>query len=48
VIELADAGKARALDIADAATSSFLRLYLDADMVLSADDVRTLAESLHS
>jgi glycosyltransferase involved in cell wall biosynthesis len=48
VIELEDAGKARALNIADAAASDFPRLYLDADMVLSADDIRTLSESLHN
>jgi hypothetical protein len=48
VIEVADAGKAPALNIADAAVSGFPRLYLDADMVLSAADIRTLSESLHN
>jgi glycosyltransferase involved in cell wall biosynthesis len=48
VIELADSGKAQALNVADAAASRFPRLYLDADMVLSADDIRKLSESLHS
>jgi glycosyltransferase involved in cell wall biosynthesis len=47
VIELTESGKARALNVADAATSRFPRLYLDADMVLSADDIRTLSQSLH-
>jgi glycosyltransferase involved in cell wall biosynthesis len=46
VIELVDASKARALNIADAAASGFPRLYLDADMMLSADDIRTLSKSL--
>jgi glycosyltransferase involved in cell wall biosynthesis len=46
VIELADSGKSRALNIADAAASGFPRLYLDADMVLSADDIRTLSKAL--
>jgi glycosyltransferase involved in cell wall biosynthesis len=48
VIELADSGKARALNAADAAASRFPRLYLDADMTLSADDIRALSESLHN
>jgi len=48
VIELANSGKARALNVADAAASHFPRLYLDADMVLVADDIRTLSDSLHA
>jgi hypothetical protein len=46
VIELADSGKSRALNIADAAASCFPRLYLDADMMLSADYIRILSKSL--
>jgi glycosyltransferase involved in cell wall biosynthesis len=48
VIQLAASGKAQALNAADAAASRFPRLYLDADMVLSADDIRKLSESLCS
>ena len=47
VIELAEPGKARALNVADAAASRFPRLYLDADMIVSSDDIRTLSQSLH-
>jgi glycosyltransferase involved in cell wall biosynthesis len=48
VIELAESGKAQALNVADAVASRFPRLYLDADMVVSADDIRTLSQSLHN
>jgi glycosyltransferase involved in cell wall biosynthesis len=46
VIDLPSSGKARALNAGDAAASSFPRLYLDADIALSADNVRTLSETL--
>jgi glycosyltransferase involved in cell wall biosynthesis len=48
VIDLPDSGKAQALNAADAVATRFPRLYLDADMSLSAADVRTLSESLHN
>ena len=48
VIELAEPGKARALNVADAAASRFPRLYLDADMIVSSDDIRTLSQSLRN
>lgn len=48
VIELTNLGKARALNAADAVASQFPRLYLDADMTLSASDVRALSESLQN
>ena len=48
VIELADPGKARALNVADLAASRFPRLYLDADTALSANDIRILSESLRN
>lgn len=46
VIDLATAGKAAALNAADAVTESFPRVYLDADIVLSPDDVDALCEAL--
>jgi glycosyltransferase involved in cell wall biosynthesis len=46
VIELAESGKAQALNVGDAVASRFPRLYLDADMVVSADDIRALSRSL--
>jgi glycosyltransferase involved in cell wall biosynthesis len=46
VIELSEPGKAQALNVADIAASRFPRLYLDADMVLSANDIRILSKSL--
>lgn len=46
VIETATAGKAHALNLGDAAATSFPRVYLDADIVVSADALRELAGSL--
>lgn len=46
VIDLPQPGKARALNIGDAAAHGFPRLYLDADMTLSGADVRILSETL--
>jgi glycosyltransferase involved in cell wall biosynthesis len=43
VIDLATAGKPGALNAGDAAAQGFPRVYLDADIVLSADGVRALA-----
>ena len=48
VIDLADSGKAGALNAGDAAASGFPRLYLDADMALTADDIRTLSATLQA
>ncbi len=46
VIELAEPGKAGALRVGDAAAKGFPRLYLDADIPLSPQQVRALAAGL--
>ena len=46
VIETPVAGKTEALRLGDAECTGFPRLYLDADVDLTAGDVRTLAETL--
>lgn len=46
VVELSEAGKAGALNAGDAVAVGFPRIYLDADVVLSTESVRTLAASL--
>jgi glycosyltransferase involved in cell wall biosynthesis len=46
VIELAEAGKANALNAGDAAAVGFPRVYLDADVVLTSGALRHLADAL--
>lgn len=46
VIELAEAGKANALNVGDAAARGFPRFYLDADVVLSGGALREMAAAL--
>ena len=46
VLDLAAAGKTAALNAGDAAAHGFPRLYLDADVVVSAADVRALVAAL--
>lgn len=46
VVELGEAGKARALAAAEELTLGFPRLYLDADIRLGVDEVRRLAAAL--
>ncbi|GGR72201.1 hypothetical protein GCM10010169_15170 [Micromonospora fulviviridis] len=46
VVELAEAGKARALNAGDAVARGFPRFYLDADVVLSPGALRRMAEAL--
>lgn len=46
VIELTEASKAAALNAGDEAATSFPRVYLDADMTFTADQIRTLAAAL--
>ncbi len=48
VIELPEPGKIGAINAGDAAASSFPRIYLDADAVLSTRDARTLAAALRA
>ncbi len=46
VLDLAEPGKARALNAGDAVATGFPRIYLDADIRLSADGVRLLSAAL--
>ncbi|MEU4339404.1 glycosyltransferase family 2 protein [Micromonospora lupini] len=46
VIEVAEAGKANALNVGDAAARGFPRIYLDADVVLSPGALRRMAATL--
>lgn len=46
VLDLAEAGKARALNAGDAVARGFPRVYLDADIVLAPGAVRSLAAAL--
>ncbi|WP_225853810.1 glycosyltransferase family 2 protein [Micromonospora sp. AMSO31t] len=46
VVELAEAGKARALNAGDAVARGFPRFYLDADVVLSSGALRRMADVL--
>jgi glycosyltransferase involved in cell wall biosynthesis len=46
VVELAEAGKARALNAGDAVVRSFPRAYLDADITVDHDDLHRLFASL--
>ncbi|NQX12432.1 glycosyltransferase [Microbacteriaceae bacterium VKM Ac-2855] len=46
VVETAAAGKIAGLNAADAAATVFPRIYLDADVTVSADALRALAEAL--
>src|SRR5690606_19701895 len=46
VVETAERSKARALNLGDAHASAFPRLYVDADVRLSTDAVRSLAAAL--
>ena len=46
VIETPVAGKTHALNLGDQASSSFPRIYVDADVVISVDFLRTLASRL--
>lgn len=46
VVELAEGGKVGALNAGDAAVSAFPRVYLDADVVLSAGTLRRLRDEL--
>jgi glycosyltransferase involved in cell wall biosynthesis len=46
VIDLPIAGKVPALNAGDAAAVGFPRIYLDADMVISADGIRALTDAL--
>jgi glycosyltransferase involved in cell wall biosynthesis len=48
VIELAESGKANALNVGDAAAVGFPRVYLDADVVLTPGALRQFAAALHS
>ncbi len=48
VIELAEAGKALALNTGDAAATTFPRVYLDADVVLTRGALGELADSLEA
>lgn len=47
VIDLPSAGKARALNAGDASATSFPRIYLDADIVLTTANLRALVNALH-
>lgn len=46
VVEVEVASKATALNVADGVASGFPRVYLDADIVVTASDVRTLCQAL--
>lgn len=46
VVELADAGKAGALNAGDAVAVGFPRVYLDADILLTADGLRAIASAV--
>ncbi|HLH45768.1 MAG TPA: glycosyltransferase, partial [Acidimicrobiales bacterium] len=48
VVELSSAGKARALNAGDEAAATFPRVYLDADVEVTVEDVRLVAQSLRS
>jgi Glycosyl transferase family 2 len=48
IVEVAEASKPAALDLGDAAVSTFPRAYIDADVCISADSVRMLFEVLGS
>ena len=48
VIELAQPGKARALNAGDAVAVGFPRVYLDADIPISGAAIRTLAAALEA
>lgn len=48
VLELAEAGKAGALNAGDAVAVGFPRVYLDADIVLPPGALRALVDGLHS
>jgi len=47
-METPEAGKARALNLGDAAARGFPRVYMDADVVLSVESVRKLAHVLEA
>jgi glycosyltransferase involved in cell wall biosynthesis len=46
VLDLPDAGKARALNAGDAIASGYPRIYLDADIIIDADGIRALRDAL--
>jgi glycosyltransferase involved in cell wall biosynthesis len=48
VIDLPHAGKAAALNAAERQVTSFPRVYLDADCVLTADDIALLSAAVHA